>query len=170
VLHHGAHRGRLDVAALQQRQQGRGEPGRRGARHSWRGRAHGGRLSFPHPARITRTPAVGQKILFHCVRTSSILGFTSDAACRRMAGGANTLVTAWTWSASYGRGRLGAAGAPGTNHETLFDRGLKMPDLSSLTERQKEIYHFIREKIESRGYGPTVREIGDGFGIQSPNG
>jgi repressor LexA len=45
-----------------------------------------------------------------------------------------------------------------------------MPDFSQLTERQKEIYHFIRQKIESRGYGPTVREIGVGFAIKSPNG
>jgi repressor LexA len=39
-----------------------------------------------------------------------------------------------------------------------------------LTERQREIYEFIREKIESRGYGPTVREIGEHFEIKSPNG
>src|SRR6266481_5913112 len=45
-----------------------------------------------------------------------------------------------------------------------------MPDFSSLTVRQREIYDFIRNKIESRGYGPTVREIGEGFGIKSPNG
>jgi repressor LexA len=45
-----------------------------------------------------------------------------------------------------------------------------MPDFSQLTERQKEIYQFIRLKIESRGYGPTVREIGEAFGIRSPNG
>lgn len=45
-----------------------------------------------------------------------------------------------------------------------------MPDFSSLTERQREIYDFIREKIDNRGYGPTVREIGEGFGIKSPNG
>jgi repressor LexA len=45
-----------------------------------------------------------------------------------------------------------------------------MPDFSQLTERQKEIYHFIRQKIEKRGYGPTVREIGEGFAIKSPNG
>src|SRR5215831_3191308 len=45
-----------------------------------------------------------------------------------------------------------------------------MPDFSQLTERQREIYEFIRTKIESRGYGPTVREIGLGFGIKSPNG
>jgi repressor LexA len=45
-----------------------------------------------------------------------------------------------------------------------------MPDFSQLTSRQKEIYEFIRDKIESRGYGPTVREIGLGFSIKSPNG
>jgi repressor LexA len=41
---------------------------------------------------------------------------------------------------------------------------------STLTSRQKEIYEFIRDKIESRGYPPTVREIGDAFEIKSPNG
>jgi repressor LexA len=45
-----------------------------------------------------------------------------------------------------------------------------MPDFSQLTDRQKEIYEFIREKIETRGYGPTVREIGQAFDIKSPNG
>lgn len=45
-----------------------------------------------------------------------------------------------------------------------------MPDFSTLTARQREIYEFIRSKIEARGYGPTVREIGDAFEIQSPNG
>jgi repressor LexA len=45
-----------------------------------------------------------------------------------------------------------------------------MPDLTMLTKRQKQIYEFIRDKIESRGYGPTVREIGEAFKIESPNG
>lgn len=43
-------------------------------------------------------------------------------------------------------------------------------DLESLTPRQREIYDFIRSKIHGRGYGPTVREIGDAFDIKSPNG
>jgi repressor LexA len=43
-------------------------------------------------------------------------------------------------------------------------------DLSKLTAKQLKIYKFIKNKIESRGYGPTVREIGDAFGIKSPNG
>jgi repressor LexA len=39
-----------------------------------------------------------------------------------------------------------------------------------LTEKQKAVYEFIRDKIRNRGYGPTVREIGQYFGIRSPNG
>ena len=45
-----------------------------------------------------------------------------------------------------------------------------MADLESLTPRQREIYSFIRSKIQGRGYGPTVREIGLEFDIKSPNG
>jgi repressor LexA len=45
-----------------------------------------------------------------------------------------------------------------------------MPDMSQLTERQRDIFDFIRGKIEARGYGPTVRDIGDAFDIKSPNG
>lgn len=45
-----------------------------------------------------------------------------------------------------------------------------MADLDALTSRQREIYEFIRGKIQGRGYGPTVREIGNEFGIKSPNG
>src|SRR3954452_2755596 len=45
-----------------------------------------------------------------------------------------------------------------------------MPDFSLLTGRQREIYDFIQDKIDHRGYGPTVREIGLEFGIKSPNG
>lgn len=45
-----------------------------------------------------------------------------------------------------------------------------MDQFEQLTERQREVYDFIREKIKGRGYGPTVREIGEQFGISSPNG
>src|ERR1044072_7016686 len=45
-----------------------------------------------------------------------------------------------------------------------------MSILDQLTERQKDVYEFIRDKIRNRGYGPTVREIGDEFDISSPNG
>jgi repressor LexA len=42
--------------------------------------------------------------------------------------------------------------------------------MDSLTKRQRRVYEFIRDKIRNRGYGPTVREIGEQFGIASPNG
>jgi repressor LexA len=45
-----------------------------------------------------------------------------------------------------------------------------MSQFDQLTDRQKEVYEFIRDKIRNRGYGPTVREIGDQFDISSPNG
>ena len=43
-------------------------------------------------------------------------------------------------------------------------------ELAPPTARQTAVYEFIREKIQSRGYGPTVREIGAAFRIRSPNG
>jgi SOS-response transcriptional repressor LexA len=45
-----------------------------------------------------------------------------------------------------------------------------MTDVEHLTNRQREIYQFIREAIGRRGYGPTLREIGQRFDIESPNG
>jgi repressor LexA len=45
-----------------------------------------------------------------------------------------------------------------------------MQSFENITERQQAVYEFIREKIRTRGYGPTVREIGLQFGIRSPNG
>jgi repressor LexA len=48
-------------------------------------------------------------------------------------------------------------------------QGGKM-EMEQLTRRQKLVYEFIRDKIRNRGYGPTVREIGEHFDIASPNG
>ena len=45
-----------------------------------------------------------------------------------------------------------------------------MAERPVLTEKQLEIYEFIKDKILNRGYAPTVREIGAAFGIKSPNG
>ncbi len=39
-----------------------------------------------------------------------------------------------------------------------------------LTSRQRQILNFILEQIDSRGFPPTIREIGVQFGIVSPNG
>jgi repressor LexA len=40
----------------------------------------------------------------------------------------------------------------------------------ALTARQKEILDFIRSRVTDRGHPPTIREIGDRFGITSTNG
>ena len=60
---------------------------------------------------------------------------------------------------SHGAAILGVGGG------AVADQGADTP-----TERQLEIYAFIRDKIQNRGYGPTVREIGQAFDIRSPNG
>lgn len=39
-----------------------------------------------------------------------------------------------------------------------------------LTSRQSDVFNFIRDRVQTRGYGPTVREIGEHFKINSPNG
>ncbi len=45
-----------------------------------------------------------------------------------------------------------------------------MAERRLLTKKQQQIYDFIKDKIMNRGYGPTVREIGQHFEIRSPNG
>ncbi len=47
---------------------------------------------------------------------------------------------------------------------------LRTSDPNELTDRQKRVYEVIRDKIVTRGYGPTVREIGEILSISSPNG
>jgi repressor LexA len=39
-----------------------------------------------------------------------------------------------------------------------------------LTTRQAAVFEFIKDRVQGRGYGPTVREIGEHFQISSPNG
>jgi repressor LexA len=43
-------------------------------------------------------------------------------------------------------------------------------DKEPLTERQQKVLSFISSSIESRGYPPTLREIGEHMGIRSTNG
>jgi repressor LexA len=38
---------------------------------------------------------------------------------------------------------------------------------ANLTERQKQIMNYIRDKIKSSGYPPSVREIGEAVGLRS---
>src|SRR6187200_1641557 len=40
----------------------------------------------------------------------------------------------------------------------------------ALTQRQREILEFISASIVERGFPPTLREIGEHFGIRSTNG
>ncbi|MFV1969541.1 MAG: transcriptional repressor LexA [Acidimicrobiia bacterium] len=44
-----------------------------------------------------------------------------------------------------------------------------MPDRASLTARQREILELISSTVASRGYPPSVREIGDVVGLSSPS-
>ena len=43
-----------------------------------------------------------------------------------------------------------------------------MPE--QLTKRQNQIWNFISVFCEEQGYPPTLREIGEHFGIRSTNG
>ncbi len=38
-----------------------------------------------------------------------------------------------------------------------------------LTQRQREIYEFVRGYVDRHGYPPTVREIGEAVGLASPS-
>ncbi len=38
-----------------------------------------------------------------------------------------------------------------------------------LTDRQRQILHLITETVQSRGYPPSVREIGQSVGLSSPS-
>jgi repressor LexA len=39
-----------------------------------------------------------------------------------------------------------------------------------MTPRQEQILRYIAAHIDKYGYQPSIREIGDRFGIRSPNG
>ncbi|OGQ79624.1 MAG: repressor LexA [Deltaproteobacteria bacterium RIFOXYA12_FULL_58_15] len=45
-----------------------------------------------------------------------------------------------------------------------------MAKLPELTDRQREVFDFIQERIRAWGYPPTIREIGEHFSIRSTNG
>jgi repressor LexA len=44
-----------------------------------------------------------------------------------------------------------------------------MLEMPMLTARQQEIWQFLVEYVDDRGYPPTVREIGDAVGLASPS-
>lgn len=45
-----------------------------------------------------------------------------------------------------------------------------LPIKQKLTEKQQTIYTFIKQEITQQRLSPTVREIGEQFGIRSSNG
>jgi repressor LexA len=45
-----------------------------------------------------------------------------------------------------------------------------MAEAPELTDRQKQVLEFIEDRIREWGYPPTIREIGEHFGIKSTNG
>ena len=45
-----------------------------------------------------------------------------------------------------------------------------MADQPTLTSKQQKILDFIQTYIQQNGYPPAIRDIGDHFGIVSPNG
>lgn len=45
-----------------------------------------------------------------------------------------------------------------------------MQPRDSLTKRQQQVLDFISSSIDQRGFPPTLREIGEHFGIKSTNG
>ena len=45
-----------------------------------------------------------------------------------------------------------------------------MSNENELTTNQRRVFRYIKQQIEQRNYAPSIREIGDHFGIASPNG
>jgi len=41
---------------------------------------------------------------------------------------------------------------------------------NKITDRQQEVYEFIKSRLSTRGIPPSMREIGEKFGIKSTNG
>jgi repressor LexA len=54
--------------------------------------------------------------------------------------------------------------------ENLFGPEGEEQRMEELTDRQKEILHFIVKETENRGFPPTIREIGEQMSIRSTNG
>ncbi|MEA3511220.1 MAG: transcriptional repressor LexA [Actinomycetota bacterium] len=44
-----------------------------------------------------------------------------------------------------------------------------MDEMHDLTDRQRQILTLITETVQTRGYPPSVREIGDAVGLSSPS-
>ena len=51
----------------------------------------------------------------------------------------------------------------------LDERNAMSPDLGALSDKQRETLAFIHETITRVGYPPSLREIGDAVGLNSPS-
>jgi hypothetical protein len=63
--------------------------------------------------------------------------------------------------------------APGGESPDLAGRGDRAPegaDPNALTDRQQSILDWIVGFVAENGFAPTIREIGDAFGIAATNG
>src|SRR5262249_36008406 len=67
---------------------------------------------------------------------------------------------------SRGRATFSARGDSNATSATGADGRLHSVD-SGLTERQRTILNVIRASVTSRGYPPSIREIGDAVGLTS---
>ncbi|WP_277212783.1 transcriptional repressor LexA [Isoptericola croceus] len=65
------------------------------------------------------------------------------------------------------RGTDGAG--TGTHDGTLASVSELAPGPDRLTARQRRVLETIRASVESRGYPPTMREIGEAVGLASPS-
>ncbi len=58
-----------------------------------------------------------------------------------------------------------------TEHKVEHKKATEeLAELAGLTGQQKEILNFIGKFIGSKGYSPTIREIGEALNITSTNG
>jgi repressor LexA len=67
------------------------------------------------------------------------------------------------------RGATRADSQPRLRAVTAVVTGLQDMLATDLTGRQRDILEFIREWVESHGYPPSVREIGEAVGLVSPS-
>jgi repressor LexA len=93
---------------------------------------------------------------------------SSDDRSSRAGGSGQTGSAARTAVPARRRGSRGS-GDSQLRAVTAVVTGLQDMLSSDLTARQRDILDFIREWVESHGYPPSVREIGEAVGLVSPS-
>ncbi|MFC0628337.1 transcriptional repressor LexA [Kribbella deserti] len=68
---------------------------------------------------------------------------------------------------SSGSRKGGRAGAKGADDQTVTELPDGPADATGLTPRQRRVLDVIRESVDSRGYPPSMREIGEKVGLTS---